>query len=281
MIGEFFKMMSYPFMSRAFIVGILVALCASLLGVSLVLKRYSMIGDGLSHVGFGALAVATAFSTVPMLFSIPAVLIAAFVMLRINEKHKMNGDAAVALISTGSLAVGVMVISFTSGANIDVYNYMFGSILALSRWDVILSSVLSGAILLLYVIFYSKIFSVTFDEDFSKASGTNAGLYNLIIAALTALTVVIGMKLVGTLLISALIIFPPLSAMKIFKSFKGVTVCSAVLSIMCFIIGIELSYFLSTPAGASVVCVNILAFAAFSVVGHLKNRFFTVSQRSK
>jgi len=158
---------------------------------------------------------------------------------------------------------------------------MFGSILALSRWDVILSSVLSGAILLLYVIFYSKIFSVTFDEDFSKASGTNAGFYNLIIAALTALTVVIGMKLVGTLLISALIIFPPLSAMKIFKSFKGVTVCSAVLSIMCFVIGIELSYFLSTPAGASVVCVNILAFAAFSAVGHLKNRFFTVSQRSK
>ena len=274
MINEFVKMMSYPFMSRAFIVGILVALCASLLGVSLVLKRYSMIGDGLSHVGFGALAAASAFSTMPLLFSIPVVLIAAFVMLRINEKHKMNGDAAVALISTGSLAVGVMVISFTSGANIDVYNYMFGSILALSQWDVILSSVLSGAILILYVVFYSKIFSVTFDEDFSRASGTNAGIYNMIIAALTALTVVIGMRLVGTLLISALIIFPPLSSMKVFKSFKGVTISSAILSVICFVTGITLSYFLSTPAGASVVCVNIAAFILFTAAGYIRNHFF-------
>ena len=280
MLGEFIKMMSYPFMSRAFIVGILVALCASLLGVSLVLKRYSMIGDGLSHVGFGALAVASAFCTVPLLFSIPVVLIAAFIMLRLNEKHKMNGDAAVALISTGSLAVGVMVISFTSGANIDVYNYMFGSILALSEWDVILSSVLSAAILILYVVFYSKIFSVTFDEDFSKASGTNSGLYNLIIAALTALTVVIGMRLVGTLLISALIIFPPLSSMKIFKSFKGVTICSAILSVVCFTLGITASYFLSTPAGASVVCVNIAAFIIFTVIGYVKDNFFATSDRA-
>lgn len=280
MLGELIKMMSYPFMSRAFIVGILVALCASLLGVSLVLKRYSMIGDGLSHVGFGALAVASAFCTMPLLFSIPVVLIAAFIMLRLNEKHKMNGDAAVALISTGSLAVGVMVISFTSGANIDVYNYMFGSILALGEWDVILSSVLSAAILILYVVFYSKIFSVTFDEEFSKASGTNSGLYNLIIAALTALTVVIGMRLVGTLLISALIIFPPLSSMKIFKSFKGVTVCSAILSVVCFTIGITASYFLSTPAGASVVCVNIAAFVLFSVIGYVKDHFFTVTERA-
>ena len=267
-------------MSRAFIVGILVALCASLLGVSLVLKRYSMIGDGLSHVGFGALAVASAFCTVPLLVSIPVVLVAAFIMLRLNEKHKMNGDAAVALISTGSLAVGVMVISFTSGANIDVYNYMFGSILALSEWDVILSSVLSAAILILYVVFYSKIFSVTFDEDFSKASGTNSGLYNLIIAALTALTVVIGMRLVGTLLISALIIFPPLSSMKIFKSFKGVTICSAILSVVCFTLGITASYFLSTPAGASVVCVNIAAFIIFTVIGYVKDNFFATSNRA-
>lgn len=269
MIDLFAEMMSYPFLMRAMVVGILVALCSSLLGVSLVLKRYSMIGDGLSHVGFGALAIATAMNAAPLKISIPVVILAAFFLLKISDNSKTKGDAAIALISTSSLAIGVMAISVTSGINIDVYNYMFGSILAMSKADVVLSVILSIIVLILYVFFYSKIFAITFDENFAKATGIKAGLYNMLLATLTAVTIVIGMRLMGALLISSLIIFPSLTSMKIFKSFRSVVISSAILSISCFMIGIVISYVFSTPAGASVVCVNIIIFFIFSLSSFL------------
>lgn len=269
MLNVLIQMFSYPFLLRAMIVGVLVSLCASLLGVSLVLKRYSMIGDGLSHVGFGALAVATAVHAAPLAVAIPVVVAAAFLLLRLSESSKVKGDAAIALISTGALAIGVMAISFSTGANMDVYNYMFGSILAMSQGDVRLSIALSAVVLVLYVLFYPKIFAVTFDETFSLATGVRVGWYNVLIALLTALTIVLGMRLMGSLLISSLVIFPALTSMRVFQSFRCVVISSACLSIVCFLIGLLLSYAWSTPAGASVVCVNIAAyllFWAFSLV---------------
>lgn len=194
MIDTIVEMFSYPFMVRAFAVGSLVALCAALLGVSLVLKQYSMIGDGLSHVGFGALAVATAFQAAPLSVAIPVVVLAAVLILRIKGNGKIKGDAAIALISTTSLALGVMVISMTTGMNTDVYNYMFGSILAMSAEDVRLSVILAGIVLVLYLLFYNKIFAVTFDETFAQATGVKANLYNTLIAVLTAVTIVLGMQ---------------------------------------------------------------------------------------
>lgn len=263
MIDVLVQMLSYPFLIRAIVVGTLVSLCASLLGVSLVLKRYSMIGDGLSHVGFGALAIATAVNATPLAVAIPVVVAAAFLLLRLSENSKIKGDAAIALISTGALAIGVMAVSLSTGMNIDVYNYMFGSILAISQEDVWLSVILSIVVLALYVIFYHKIFAITFDENFARATGVKAGWYNMLIALLTAVTIVLGMRLMGALLISSLVIFPALTSMRIFKSFRSVVTCSAFLSVFCFLIGILISYAWSTPAGASVVCVNIAAFFAF------------------
>lgn len=276
MIDLFLQMLSYPFLTRAIVVGTLVSLCASLLGGSLVLKRYSMIGDGLSHVGFGALAIATAANAAPLAVAIPIVVAAAFLLLRLSENSKIKGDAAIALISTGALAIGVMAISLSNGTNIDVYNYMFGSILAMSRGDVRLSVVLAAAVLTLYVIFYHKIFAITFDENFARATGVKAGWYNMLIALLTAITIVLGMRLMGTLLISSLVIFPALTSMRILKSFRSVVICSAVLSVLCFLIGIFFSYIWSTPTGASIVCVNIAAFfvfwAASFLLGRQRNR---------
>ena len=272
MTDIFMEMLSYPFMMRAIVVGVLVALCSSLLGVSLVLKRYSMIGDGLSHVGFGALAIATATNWAPLTVSIPLVLAAAFFLLRLSEDSRIKGDSAIALISTGSLAIGVMVISMTSGMNIDVYNYMFGSILAINSTDVILSVILSSVVLVLYLFFYSRIFAVTFDESFSKATGINAGMYNMLIALLTAVTIVLGMRLVGALLISSLIVFPAITSMRLFKSFRSVVISSAVISVVTFLTGIMASYIYATPAGASVVTFNIILFFVFSFTGYVTRR---------
>jgi len=264
------EMLSYTFLVRAVVVGLLVSLCASLLGVSLVLKRYSMIGDGLSHVGFGALAIATAMNLAPLTVSIPVVVLAAFLLLRISENSKIKGDAAIALISTSALAIGVIVISVTTGMNTDVCNYLFGSILAMSHADVQLSVALSAVVILLFVLFYNKIFAVTFDETFSRAVGTRAGVYNMLLAILTAITIVLGMRMMGAMLISALIIFPALTSMRICKRFKTVVVCSAAVSVTCFFIGVVLSYWYSLPTGASVVAVNIIAFLLFSAANLLK-----------
>ena len=257
------EMLSYPFIVRALTGGLLISLCASLLGVSLVLKRYSMIGDGLSHVSFGALSIALAMGWSPLKVSIPVVVLAAFFLLRITENSRIKSDAAIALISASALAIGIIVTSLTTGLTTDVSSYMFGSILAMSREDVVLSAVLSLVVLILFAVCYNKIFAVTFDENFAKATGVNVGFYNVVIAVLTAVTIVLGMRMMGAMLISSLIIFPCLSSMRVFKSFGGVVVSSGILSVLCFLIGMTASYQFSTPAGASVVVANLLVFMLF------------------
>ena len=263
-------MFSYHFMQRAFIVGILVSLCAALLGVSLVLKRYSMIGDGLSHVGFGSLAIAAAMGLSPMIVTIPVVVLAAFLLLRLSNHGKLKGDAAIAMISTGSLALGVTVLSLSTGMTSDVNNYLFGSVLAMSPSDVTLSIILAVIVLILFLVFYRPIFAVTFDETFARATGSHAEAYNMLLAFLTAVTIVLGMRVMGAMLISSLVIFPALTAMRVCRSFRSVTLCAALVSVVCFFIGLCLSYLFSTPAGASVVIVNILAFIVFAAIGRIK-----------
>lgn len=270
MIEMIQTMFSYHFMVRALVVGVLVSLCAALLGVSLVLKRYSMIGDGLSHVGFGSLAVATAMGLSPMLVTIPVVVVAAFLLLRLSSRGKLKGDAAIAVISTGSLAMGVIVLSLSTGMTSDVNNYLFGSVLAMSASDVRLSIILALIVLTLFLIFYRPIFAVTFDETFARATGKHAEAYNMLLALLTAITIVLGMRVMGAMLISSLVIFPALSAMRVCKSFRSVTISAAIISVVCFFIGLCASYLLSTPAGASVVVVNILAFVLLALIGKAK-----------
>lgn len=269
-MSEIMNMLSYHFMQRAIIVGVLVSVCAALLGVSLVLKRYSMIGDGLSHVGFGALAVASAFGLAPLWVAVPVVIIAAVFLLNLQQSGKVKGDAAVAIISSASLAIGVITVSLTTGINTEVSSYMFGSILSLSRSDTVLSVILSSAVLALFILFYPRIFAVTFDETFAKATGTDTGFYNMLLAVLTAVTVVLGMRMMGALLISSLIIFPALSAMRVCKSFKAVIITSAVISVLCFIAGITASYFLETPTGASIVAADLIVFGLFVIIGKTK-----------
>ena len=264
---ELLHMFSYHFMQRALIVGVLVSLCAALLGVSLVLKRYSMIGDGLSHVGFGALAIASAFHLAPLMVTVPVVCIAAVLLLRLSRNSRINGDAAIALISSSALAIGVISVSVTTGMNTEVSSYMFGSVLSLSRADAVLSVALSLAVLALFVLFYPRIFAVTFDETFSQATGTHAKAYNTLVAVLTAVTVVLGMRMMGALLISSLIIFPALSAMRLCKSFKAVVLTAGAASVLCFVAGLTASWFLETPTGASVVAANLAVFALCALMG--------------
>ncbi|RDY33153.1 metal ABC transporter permease [Lachnotalea glycerini] len=267
-----FEMFTYPFILRAFEVGIMVSLCAALLGVSLVLKRYSMIGDGLSHVSYGALSIAMAFGLAPLKVSIPIVVIAAFCLLRITQEGKIKSDAAIAVLSAASLAIGVIITALTTGMNTDVCSYMFGSILAMSESDVQLSVVLSIVVLIMFVFCYHKIFAVTFDENFAKAIGVKTSFYNSLIAVLTAITIVLGMRMMGAMLISSLIIFPALSSMRIIKNFLGVVICSGFLSVLCFCIGIVISYQYSTPTGASVVIVNLGVFLGFCLLAKRKDK---------
>ncbi len=258
-------MFSYHFIQRALIVGVLVSLCAALLGVSLVLKRYSMIGDGLSHVGFGALAVASAFHLAPLAVAVPVVVLSAVLLLRLRGSGRVKGDAAIAIISSSALAIGVIVVSVTSGMNTEVSSYLFGSILSLSRGDAVLSVILSLAVIALFVLLYPRLFAVTFDETFARATGTRADLYNTLLAVLTAVTVVLGMRMMGALLISSLIIFPALGAMKLCRSFRSVILCAAVISVVCFLFGMIASYVFETPSGASVVAADLIAFAFCSL----------------
>ena len=270
MIRIIAEMLSYPFLVRALICGVLLSVCASLLGVSLVLKRYSMIGDGLSHVGFGALAIATAFHWAPLAVSIPVVVAAAFLLLRLNENTKIKGDAAIALISTGALAIGILVVSLTTGVNIDIYNYMFGSVLAIDKTSFFVSIGACAVIIVLFLLFYNRIFAVTFDEDFTRATQARSSGIHILIALLTAVVIVLGMRLMGALLISALIIFPALTSIRVFKSYKKVTVSAAILSAVCFVIGIFCSYTISIPVGATVVVINIIAFLIFFLIGKIR-----------
>ena len=266
-----FQMFSYPFMQRALIAGVLVSLCAALLGVTLVLKRYSMIGDGLSHVSFGALAIAVALGMTPLYFSIPVVIVAAFLLLRVADNPRWNSDAAIAAMSASSLAIGILVISRTTGMTTDVDSYMFGSVLAMSKTDVALSVVLCIAVLALYILFYHKIFAITFDENFSRATGLNVNWYNTLIATRTALTIVLGMRMMGAMLISSLVIFPALTAMRLFRSFRGVVICAGISSVACFAAGLTASFLLSTPVGASVVVADLVVFLAACIVRWIRN----------
>ncbi|MCE5343745.1 MAG: metal ABC transporter permease [Eubacteriales bacterium] len=269
MLGEMF---SYGFMQRALVVGLMVSLCSALLGISLVLKRYSMIGDGLSHVGFGALAIASVLGLSPLAVAVPVVVGSAFLLLRVSERSKIKGDAAIGMIATGALAIGVMVLSLSKGMTTDINNYLFGSILAMSASDVWLSVVLAMAVLILFGLFYRKLFAVTFDETFARATGLSAGFYNMLLAILTAVTVVLGMRMMGAMLISSLILFPAITAMRLCKSFHGVAVCAAIISVICFMLGLVSSYLYNTPTGASVVVANIFAFLVFWSIEKLRGR---------
>ncbi len=279
MIDAINLILTQEFLQRALIVGVLISLCTALLGVTLVLKRFSMIGDGLSHVAFGAMAIASAAGVAPLYFALPIVIVAAFLLLRLNESGKIKGDAAIALISTGALAVGVMATSMTTGMNIDIYNYMFGSILTMSENDVVISSIISVVIIALFVLFYNEIFAVTFDESFAKATGTKVSVYNMLIAALTAVTIVIGMRMMGALLISSLIIFPTVTSMRVCKSFRNVVINSVFVSLFCFVSGLVLSIKYEAPTGASVVIMNIFMLLVFSLIKSAlkipeQNRFY-------
>lgn len=265
--------MQYDFVQKALIVGVLIALCSSLLGVTLVLKRFSFIGDGLSHVAFGTMAVAgIAGLTNEMILVLPVTVIAAVVLLATGKNAKIKGDASLAMLSVASLGIGYLLLNvFSSSGNIsgDVCTTLFGStsILTLSDFDVKLCILMSVIVILIFIFFYNRIFAVTFDETFAEATGTKASLYNLIIAVITAIIIVLAMNLVGSLLISALVIFPALSAMRVFKSFKKVVICSAVVSVLCSLTGIIVSIIASTPVGSTIVAIDIAVFAVFALIG--------------
>lgn len=270
MINEIMEMFSYSFMTRAFIVGLLISLCASLIGVSLVLRKNSMIGDGLSHVGFGAFAIATVMGIAPLEFAIPVVIISSFFILKISDNSKIHGDSLIALLSASSLAIGTFVVSL-SGVNTDVNNYLFGSVLSINNTELIISVVLSLVVIILYLVSYNKIFAITFDEKFAKSIGIKTNLYNMIFATLCSIVVVLGMRLVGALLISSLIIFPTLSSMQLFKKFKSVVISSVVISLVAFVLGMFISYFNTTPTGATIVIVNLVIFIICKLVSIIVN----------
>ena len=265
--------LQYPFVRYALIVGVLIALCSALMGVTLVLKRFSFIGDGLSHVAFGAIAVASVLDLGnDMFFVLPVTIICAILLLRMGQNAKIKGDAAIAMLSVGALAIGYLLMNlFSTSTNLsgDVCSTLFGStsILTLTRQEVWLCVGLSIVVVAVFLLFYHKIFAVTFDETFARATGVKVGVYNLLIAVIIAVIIVLAMNLVGSLLVSALVIFPALSAMRLFRSFASVTVCSAVLSIVCAAAGIIISILAGTPVGSTIVAVDILAFAIFSLAG--------------
>ncbi|MBR1749077.1 MAG: metal ABC transporter permease [Bacilli bacterium] len=264
------EMFSYSFMVRALLVGVFLAISASLVGVSLVLRRNSMIGDGLSHVSFGAFALATVLGLAPLSFALPVVILVSFFILRLNENSKIHGDSAIALLSAGSLALGTFVISIVKGVNVDMNSYLFGSILSVSQADFICSILLSVFVVLIYAFSYSRIFAITFDESFAASIGIKTGFYNALFSILCSLVVVIGMRLVGALLISSFIIFPTLSSMQVFKSFKAVVVSSVLVSVFAFVLGLILSYLLSTPTGATIVLVHLAIFILFKIGGFFR-----------
>jgi zinc transport system permease protein len=271
----FSEYFSYPFVWYALIVGVLIALCSALFGVVLVLKRFSFIGDGLSHVAFGALAIATVMNvTNNMLIVLPITVICAILLLKTGKNTKIKGDAAIAMLSAGALAVGYLIMSLFSGSgNVagDVCSTLFGSfsIITLSSWEVILCIVLSLIVITLFILFYNRIFAVTFDEEFARASGTRASLYNLLIAVVTAIIIVLAMNLVGSLLISALVIFPALSSMRVCRTFKKVVILSTIISVTCAIIGILAAIIFSTPVGPTIVVCDIVAFFICFIVGKI------------
>lgn len=270
--------MQFPFVRYALIVGVLIALCSSLLGVTLVLKRFSYIGDGLSHVAFGALAIASVLKiSNNMVFVLPVTVICAVLLLRMGQNTRIKGDAAIAMISVGALAIGYLLMNlFSTSTNLsgDVCTTLFGStsILTLTKGEVWLCVVLSLVVVVTFVMLYHKIFAVTFDEDFAKATGTNADMYNLLIAVVTAVIIVLAMNLVGALLVAALVVFPAIAAMRMFKTFFSVTVCAVIFSVTCALIGVLISILAGTPVGSTIVAVDIAGFLLFQIAASLMHR---------
>ena len=274
MIDKLMMYMEYPFVRYAVMVGVMIALCSSLLGVTLVLKRYSFIGDGLSHVAFGVMSIAAVLNlSNNMIIVMPGTILAAVLLLKTGQNAKIKGDAAIAMISVGALAFGYLLMNkFSTSTNLsgDVCSTLFGSmsILTLTKSEVTLCAVLSSVVVIVFILFYNKIFAVTFDENFARSAGTKVNAYNLLIAVIIAVIIVLSMNLVGSLLISALVIFPALSSMRIFKTFKSVTVFSAILSVCCAFFGIVISMLAGTPVGSTIVAADIIAFAICSLIGH-------------
>ena len=265
-LEKFLEMWQYQFMVKALVVGVVLAVTAGLIGVSLVLRRKAMIGDGLSHVGFGAFAIATVIGVMPLQVALPIVILAAILILQVNQKSKVDADALIAMLSAGALAVGTLVISVVRGVNTDINNYLFGSILALDDFDVVAGVIFSLVVILFFIVKYHEIFAMTFDENFAKSIGLKTERLNTIFAILCAVVVVLGMRLVGALLISSLIIFPTVTAMQVVKSFKAVVFTSVVVSVFCMVMGIIFSYFVATPTGATIVIFNVMAFLLAKVV---------------
>ncbi len=278
MFETLYMYFQYPFVRYALIVGVLIALCSSLLGVTLVLKRFSFIGDGLSHVAFGAMAIASVLNiTNNMLFILPVTVVCAIFLLRAGQNTRIKGDAAIAMISVGALAIGYLLMNlFSTSPNIsgDVCSTLFGStsILTLTKGEVWLCAILSVVVVAIFILFYNKIFAVTFDENFARATGTRANAYNLLIAVVIAVIIVLAMNLVGSLLISALVIFPALSAMRLFKSFRSVTISAAVMSVLSATAGILISILAGTPVGSTIVAVDIAVFLVSYGIGRIMGR---------
>ena len=287
MFGSISAILSDPYLQtilvRAIVVGVLVSLCASLLGVTLVLKRYSMIGDGLSHVGFGALALATALNlgSASTAVSLPIVLVAAFLLMGLTEKRRMQGDAAIAVLSTGAIAIGTLLFRFSKNQYADICNSLFGtaSMSTLSKTDLWVTVAVSAVVLALFLLFFTRIFTVTFDENFAKATGVHVRFYSLLLAALTAVTVVIGMKMVGAIMVSGLIIFPALSAMRVARRFSAVVITSALLALICFAIGFVLSLILDVQPGPAIIAVHVIVFLICCLIGFLRNRIRTANSK--
>lgn len=275
MILNIFEMFQYEFIIKALVVGVCISLCASLLGVNMVLKNKSMIGDGLSHVAFGACAIAVCLNWAPLALSIPIVMVASFLILKLSEKNKIHGDALIAVLASSSLAIGYIIIH-TAGVNIDIENYLYGSIYGISTLELSLSISLLVVVLGAFILFYNRIFSVTFDEEFSKSTGIKTEIYNIIVSILCSLTVVLGMKVMGTLLISSVIVFPVLSTKMIFKTYKIVVISSGIVSVLSFIIGLVLNYYVDMPVGATIVVVNLGVFIIFL----LSSKFIFCSKRA-
>ncbi len=259
-MSDFLNMLSYPFVFRALVVGSLVSLCAALLGVVLVLKRYSLIGHGLADVGFASLTLGLAMGLSVFSFSMPVVIAASFAIMFISQRYKAKGDVVIGITATGALALGVIVAARTSGFNVDVCNYMFGSILAMSDGDLYLSLGLGAVVIALYAVFYHRLFLMTHDEEFARACGINVSFYQFLLSFLIAITVVVGMRMMGTMLISSLIIFPAVTARRLTRTFAGMTLAAAIVSVGCFAAGMVVSFTLDWPTGASVVATNIVAF---------------------
>ena len=260
MLNNFITMLSYGFMLRAFIAGLIISVCAALIGSSLVLRKQSMIGDGLSHVAFGASAIAIILGFSPLEFSIPVVIVASIIILRLSQNAKINGDAAIAVLSASALALGTFLISVMPGVNIDLNSYLFGSVLAISVHDLILCIILGIIVIFVFALFRRQIFAITFDEPFAKAIGVKTNLYSTILAILCSLTIVVGMRILGALLISSLVVFPCLSAMRFAKTFRANYLIAVLISVICFIVGLTLSYVLGTPTGATIVLAHLFVF---------------------